>query len=125
MQQQPSTTTDAVLKNRKKKKKTHTSDWELYAQEKYFPLISCVHDSDLGTFHSLHHEGQILRFQKRFLCTHYVLIAQVAKVYSPLPAQYEETDMKKLVLSVPLSCNWIMSDNAFYTVISDWFILSL
>lgn len=41
----------------------------------------------------------------------------------PPPAQYEETDMKKLVLS-PSSCNWIMSDDAFYTVI-DWFILRL
>lgn len=73
----------------------------------------------MGTFYSLHHEGQILRFQKVSLYPLCVLIAQVAKVYPPPlppPAQYEETDMKKLVLS-PSSCNWIMSDDAFYTVI--------
>lgn len=57
-QQHPSETADAVLIN--KEKKTCTSDWQLYAHKQNFSLRNCV--QTLGTFHSLHHEGQILWF---------------------------------------------------------------
>lgn len=103
---------------KKQKKKTNKVTDSCMHKKTIFPLINCVYDSDLGTFHSLHHEGQILKFQKDSLYPRCVLIAQVAKVSPPF-LLCEKTDMKKLVLSVPFTGNWIMSENAFYTVIND------
>lgn len=62
-----------------------------------------VSDSNLGTFHSLNHEGKI-DFRRFFFCTHYVLRTQVAKVF---PFHYKESDMK-LIVFAHYSCNWIM-----------------
>lgn len=68
-----------------------------------------------------------MRFSLYPLC---VLTAQVAKVYPhpllPHPAQWgnwhEEASSQSPPL--PFSCNWIMSDDAFYTAV-DWFILKV
>lgn len=66
------------------------------------PLTNCVHHTDSGTFHSLYYEGQIFPFQRFLFVPIMCLDSAGCQSVFPLPAHYEETDMKKLVLSAPI-----------------------
>lgn len=92
--------------------------------KQYFPLKLCSRVW-IGYISFPSSWGPNIKISKEVYLYPCVLIAQVAKVYPPPPPcsirgnWHEEASSQS-----PSSCNWIMSDDAFYTVI-DWFILRL
>lgn len=116
MQQQQQSTTDAVLVNTNNLNNKYLHKWltAVCTGNNIF-LSYCVHKSKLGTFRSPLNEHQIFEFQEVSLYPPSVLTAQVAKCAAP------SCLMRRLTASFqsPFCCNWILSKDAFYTVI-DW-----
>lgn len=101
-QQQQQNTTDAVLEPKlKKKKNTCTSDWQLYAQHSFLPS---------------NRSPSLTRVLFPKQGPNIPISTAACQVYCPLLPK-EEID--KVVLG-PFSRNWILSNDAFYTV-TDWF----
>ena len=128
-QQRLSTTTDAVLRTKRKEKLVPVTD--SWTHRSYLSFRNSVHDSDLGTRRSLRHKGQISLFQEVSVYPLCFDSTGCQSVPPPTPSpgsiwgNWHEEASPFTPPSLLFSGNWIMSVNAFYTVISDWFILRM